>query len=259
MIVALIKWIFIGFAALLLLALLIPNNPAVLESLSIAVLSLSFFLFFRDVKSIRKKRAEEKAFKEAEEIANKSSEDPERIKKNPTLKEAWDKSFGSEEFKKDMKESKEKIKKGLDQMSEALERTGDALNQVAIAIDGLKKPFTFNNSSTSKVIPTSTSSETTSNSVPNNSISSSNSTDSGSASSPKDEWSAFGKAYAIQGAIVTSSSGSQMSYIRKCEACGYANNSEKWETSAPIKGSMLDTSFSCTKCGNNQKLQIGTS
>ena len=72
-------------------------------------------------------------------------------------------------------------------------------------------------------------------------------------SSSQVDW--YGKAVAVQGAVVTSQDGSVMSYIKKCEACGEGPNGST-QTSAPRKGETFQTTFTCFKCGNNQKLEI---
>ena len=76
-----------------------------------------------------------------------------------------------------------------------------------------------------------------------------------STSSPPIDW--YGKAYAIQGAVVTKSDGSSMAYYKKCEACGYVDTTSHVQTSAPRKGEVFDTYFLCSKCQNNQRLKIG--
>ena len=69
----------------------------------------------------------------------------------------------------------------------------------------------------------------------------------------------WGTAYAMQGAVVTKSEGSSMAYYRKCEACGHVDSTSHIQTNSPRKGERFETSFTCQKCGNNQKLQIGAS
>ncbi len=61
---------------------------------------------------------------------------------------------------------------------------------------------------------------------------------------------------ALQGAVIVKQNGLQISYKKKCEKCGNLDNSTT-STSAPsTKSSKLTTSFRCSKCGNQQKVEI---
>jgi hypothetical protein len=61
---------------------------------------------------------------------------------------------------------------------------------------------------------------------------------------------------ALQGAVIVKQNGLQISYKRKCEKCGYLENSTV-STSAPsTKSSKSTSSFRCPKCGNQQKIEI---
>ena len=63
-------------------------------------------------------------------------------------------------------------------------------------------------------------------------------------------------AIALSGAIIIEEKGSQMKYKRKCEKCGWVDNSTV-STSAPMSKSNTTTShFFCPKCKNNQNIKI---
>lgn len=62
-------------------------------------------------------------------------------------------------------------------------------------------------------------------------------------------------AVAISGAVIIEQKGSQMKYKKKCEKCGWVDNSTNFG-GAPSKNSTLTSSFTCPKCRNNQKLAI---
>ncbi|MBQ7256594.1 MAG: hypothetical protein IJS60_02755 [Abditibacteriota bacterium] len=56
---------------------------------------------------------------------------------------------------------------------------------------------------------------------------------------------------AIQGCVITKDDGHLITIRRKCEKCGNVENSS--ETRASIS---MNTTFTCRKCGNRQKLEI---
>ena len=56
---------------------------------------------------------------------------------------------------------------------------------------------------------------------------------------------------AIQGCVITKDDGHTITIRRKCEKCGNVENSS--ETRASIS---MNTTFTCRKCGNRQKLEI---
>lgn len=60
---------------------------------------------------------------------------------------------------------------------------------------------------------------------------------------------------AISGAVIVEQSAHQMTYKRKCEACGTVQAGSEI-TSSPGKHVALTTQFRCPKCGNNQKVVI---
>jgi len=62
-------------------------------------------------------------------------------------------------------------------------------------------------------------------------------------------------AVALKGAVIIEQQGTRMKYKRKCEKCGWVDNSTI-STSVPSKNSKSTTSFSCPKCRNNQKVEI---
>jgi len=62
-------------------------------------------------------------------------------------------------------------------------------------------------------------------------------------------------AVALCGAVVTETNGTQMTYKKKCEKCGNVEPGET-RTSAPSKSSKLTSSFMCSKCRNQQKIEI---
>ncbi len=61
---------------------------------------------------------------------------------------------------------------------------------------------------------------------------------------------------ALQGAVIVKQEGLRISYKQKCEKCGNLSSSTT-STSAPsTKSSKMTTSFRCSKCGNQQKIEI---
>jgi len=61
---------------------------------------------------------------------------------------------------------------------------------------------------------------------------------------------------AIQGAVIVKQNGLQISYKQKCEKCGNVGNNTTSTSVSSSKSSKLTTSFRCTKCGNQQKIEI---
>jgi hypothetical protein len=127
-----------------------------------------------------------------------------------------------------------------------------SMKTLEVATDAMNK---INSSSQSINTSTSTPSKSTQNFQPSSSKSNNSDTRSQSSESPKADW--YGKAYAMQGAVVTKSDGSSMAYYKKCETCGHVDTTSHHQTSAPLKGQRFETSFRCQKCGKDQKLQIG--
>lgn len=61
---------------------------------------------------------------------------------------------------------------------------------------------------------------------------------------------------ALQGAVIVEQDGSRsFKYQKKCDACGYLDNT-RVNVSKGI--GTLDTSFRCHECGNHQKVKIRT-
>ena len=59
-------------------------------------------------------------------------------------------------------------------------------------------------------------------------------------------------ATAIQGAVIVKENGPLISYKQKCDKCGNISSN----TTSTSIGNKLSTNFRCTKCGNNQKVEI---
>jgi len=62
-------------------------------------------------------------------------------------------------------------------------------------------------------------------------------------------------AVALSGAVIIQQQGSSLKYKKKCEKCGWVDNSTV-STSSPSKNSTSTTYFTCPKCRNNQKIMI---
>ena len=61
---------------------------------------------------------------------------------------------------------------------------------------------------------------------------------------------------ALQGAVIVEQDGSRsFKYQKKCDACGYLDNT-RVNVSKGV--GTLDTSFRCHECGNHQKVKIKT-
>ena len=61
---------------------------------------------------------------------------------------------------------------------------------------------------------------------------------------------------AIQGAVIVKKDGLKISYKQKCEKCGNVGNSLTSSTVSSNSSSKLTSSFRCSKCGNQQKIEI---
>ncbi len=61
---------------------------------------------------------------------------------------------------------------------------------------------------------------------------------------------------AIQGAVIVKTNGLQISYKQKCEKCGTVSGSQTSTTAPTSSSSKLTSSFRCSKCGNQQKIEI---
>ncbi len=60
----------------------------------------------------------------------------------------------------------------------------------------------------------------------------------------------------LQGAVIVKKDGLRISYKQKCEKCGTIRNGSI-NTTVPSRSSSKYTSnFRCSKCGNNQKIEI---
>ena len=60
-------------------------------------------------------------------------------------------------------------------------------------------------------------------------------------------------ATAVSGCIITKEEGTQMTYQKKCDSCGYVLPGTT--TTASTLGT-YNSSFRCPKCGKNQKIVI---
>lgn len=60
----------------------------------------------------------------------------------------------------------------------------------------------------------------------------------------------------IHGAVIVKTNGLQISYKQKCEKCGNVNNTTTNTTAPSTSSSRLTSSFRCSKCGNQQKIEI---
>lgn len=60
----------------------------------------------------------------------------------------------------------------------------------------------------------------------------------------------------IQGAVITKKDGLRISYKQKCEKCGYASASQITTSVSSSSSSKYSSSFRCSKCGNQQKIEI---
>lgn len=61
---------------------------------------------------------------------------------------------------------------------------------------------------------------------------------------------------ALQGAVIVKKDGLRISYKQKCEKCGNVSNSTTTTTASSSSSSKSSSSFRCSKCGNQQKIEI---
>jgi hypothetical protein len=61
---------------------------------------------------------------------------------------------------------------------------------------------------------------------------------------------------ALQGAVIVKKDGLKISYKQKCEKCGNVNSSTTSTSVSSSSSSKLTSSFRCSKCGNQQKIEI---
>lgn len=60
----------------------------------------------------------------------------------------------------------------------------------------------------------------------------------------------------IQGAVIVKKDGLKISYKQKCEKCGNVGNNTISTSVSSSSGSKLTSSFRCSKCSNQQKIEI---
>jgi DNA-directed RNA polymerase subunit M/transcription elongation factor TFIIS len=63
-------------------------------------------------------------------------------------------------------------------------------------------------------------------------------------------------AAALQGAVIVKQDGTRVSYKQKCEKCGNVSNSTTTTSVSSSSSSKMTSSFRCSKCGNQQKVEI---
>jgi hypothetical protein len=61
---------------------------------------------------------------------------------------------------------------------------------------------------------------------------------------------------ALQGAVIIKKDGLKIQYRKKCESCGHVDNSTSSTSVSASSSSKLVSSFRCTKCHNNQRIEI---
>lgn len=61
---------------------------------------------------------------------------------------------------------------------------------------------------------------------------------------------------AIQGSVIVKKDGLRISYKQKCEKCGNVSSSTTTMTAPSSSSSKTTSSFRCSKCGNQQKIEI---
>lgn len=61
---------------------------------------------------------------------------------------------------------------------------------------------------------------------------------------------------AIQGAVIVKKDGLRISYKQKCEKCGNVSSGTTTMTAPSTSSSKSSSSFRCSKCGNQQKIEI---
>ena len=62
-------------------------------------------------------------------------------------------------------------------------------------------------------------------------------------------------ATAISGAVILEQNGGRMKYRQKCDKCGHSPNTAI-AIGAPTGSHKLTTTFKCSKCGNQQRVEI---
>ena len=63
-------------------------------------------------------------------------------------------------------------------------------------------------------------------------------------------------AAALKGAIIVRQNGTNVTYKQKCEKCGDVSNSTNNINVSSSSSSKMTTSFRCSKCGNQQNVEI---
>lgn len=63
-------------------------------------------------------------------------------------------------------------------------------------------------------------------------------------------------AIAISGCVITKQDTTMMSYVKKCESCGYVQPGQTTAALIKSKGSKFTSSFMCPKCKKTQKIVI---
>lgn len=62
-------------------------------------------------------------------------------------------------------------------------------------------------------------------------------------------------ATAISGAVILEQQGGRMKYRQKCENCGHVATTTI-QIGAPTGANIMRTTFKCSKCGNQQRVEI---
>lgn len=60
----------------------------------------------------------------------------------------------------------------------------------------------------------------------------------------------------LQGAVIVKQQGLSISYKQKCEKCGNLSSSQITMTAPSSSNGKYSSNFRCTKCGNQQKIEI---
>lgn len=63
-------------------------------------------------------------------------------------------------------------------------------------------------------------------------------------------------ATALQGAIIVKQDGTRLTYKQKCEKCGNVSNNTTTTNVSSSSSSKTTSSFKCSKCGTQQKIEI---
>jgi DNA-directed RNA polymerase subunit M/transcription elongation factor TFIIS len=61
---------------------------------------------------------------------------------------------------------------------------------------------------------------------------------------------------ALQGAIIVKQDGTRVTYKQKCEKCGNISGNTTTTSVSSSSSSKMTSSFRCSKCGNQQKVEI---